>query len=138
MFLFSNVACKVMNKKTPMSKVTNQPDFKKVKTSAERRGDWVLIGRLADVDLVAVGAQYHRKCYQTYVSERNITSHISDKQQTVDDPYQEAFTKLISKIDDRLFHHGAVYELPKLLTKYKQYLADYGANSPDYRSHRLK
>lgn len=142
MCVFSNIACNVSRKRDPMSKVTSQSVLKNISTSAERRGDWVLIRRLSNVDLVAVGAQYHRKCYQAYISERNIKANSTEKQnssqQSTLDPYQEAFDRLVAKINEPLLHEGAVFELPKLLHKYKQYLHSVGVNSPGYPSHRLK
>lgn len=74
-------------------------------------------GMYSGVDLVAKTAQYHRKCYQMYVSERNITAE-TVRSDTSSNTYDIAFSRLLTKIDHNLFFRSAVYDISKMLLKY--------------------
>ena len=54
------------------------------------------------------------------------------------DPYKTAFSRLMSKIDSNIFNRGAVYEVAKLLSKYKQYLEAADIKKSTGPCHRLK
>ena len=69
MCLFSGISCFRQTSKESLSCVLTHPNVHyKLTTVVNRRNDQFLR------DLVAVGARYHRACYQMYTSERNIQS----------------------------------------------------------------
>ena len=138
MCLFSGISCQVKSQKAHMSRVTSLKSVQdSLLNAAERRKDCILKERISGVDLNAKAAQYHRKCYQMYVSERNITAEVV-RSDTSSNTYDMAFSRLLTKIDHNLIFRSAVYDMSKMLLKYRSYLKAMGVDGSDYPSHRLK
>ena len=77
------------------------------------------------------------ECYQAYTSERNINADLPRTDPT-SDIHDMAFSRLVSKIDLKLFFRNAVYDMSKLLIEFRKYLKALGTIDSDYPGHRLK
>ena len=121
-----------------MSKVSGKSQVKETLLKVvEKRNDSALASRIASVNLVDKKAWYHCKCYQAYTSERNINADITQTDPTLD-THDMAFSRLVLKIDHKLFFRNAVYDMSKLLIEFPKYLKDLGTINSNYPGHRLK
>ena len=109
-----------------------------LKRAAVALEDNKLLYRLSSEDLFAIDASYHNACMANLLSKsaRKIQTETQDPTDVAIDPFENAFSKLISDIDNDL-HHGTVYNLTFLLQKFKDYLPD---NLPctSYQTKRLQ
>ena len=136
--LFSGITCQIISKKAGVSKVFGKSKVKETLLKvAEKRNDSALASRIASINLVDKKAWYHRKCYQAYTSERNINADLPRTDPT-SDIHDMAFSRLVSKIDHKLFFRNAVYDMSKLLIEFRKYLKALGTIDSDYPGHRLK
>lgn len=82
--------------------ITDLEGHKPIQQKARSLHDEVMLKRLhmfdsGSIDIVAADFRYHRSCMTTYMNKR-ITGA---KQQAENDPYNDAFEKLISEIEAR-------------------------------------
>ena len=113
----------------------------KLLNASEQRGDDVVHHRmLTNIDLFAADAKYHRGCYQSYISGRNILS--CQRKAAVPDPtgYDKAFEEVVDLLHRTVLSKDMeVTKLVQLRTDYVNRLAELGVDtSQSYSSWKLK
>lgn len=90
------------------------------------------MGQIESIDLIAVGAVYHKSCMATYTSKM----HISGLQQN-NDPHAAAFAALLYEIDTPL-KSGKAFTMNYLLEQFKSNLPEDQKEASPYRSQKLQ
>ena len=86
-------------------------------------------------DFIASEAKYHKNCFATYISKHNLKYQGFDDS---DHTHEAAFKELARRIGKSILEEGKAYDMPNLLTKYKEILKERGVNGESYTKHRLK
>ena len=136
------ICCKERDKKGEwkLLLITDLEGHKPIQQKARSLHDEVMLKRLhmfdsGSIDIVAADFRYHRSCMTTYMNKR-ITGA---KQQAENDPYNDAFEKLISEIEAALFLENKVFYITTLRNQYRTYLTEHGvSNAMAYKSFCLK
>jgi hypothetical protein len=89
-------------------------------TVARKRSDDLMAGRIVDIDLFAVDARYHRNCYQSYTSEKNVDSAVK-KKCGVYDIYDRAAEQTYAFFENEV-NSGNIILGPVICEKYKEFL----------------
>lgn len=136
------ICCKERDKKGEwkLLLITDLEGHKPIQQKARSLHDEVMLKRLhmfdsGSIDIVAADFRYHRSCMTTYMNKR-ITGA---KQQAENDPYNDAFEKLISEIEAPLFLENKVFYITTLRNQYRTYLTEHGvSNAMAHKSFCLK
>ena len=92
--------------------------------------------RVSDTDLIAYEAQYHRGCYQKYISKSKNMSQLPAKEGF--DEYDKAFDKLLQEYHTDLIDRGKAIEMTTILNRFKEVLSEKVEEAENYRSAKLK
>ena len=109
-----------------------------LKSAAKIRGDHIVQLRTGDIDLIAVEAKYHHKCYQMYTSSDHL-KRIS-KETAIDEEscYSKAFSLLLCEIHEALSIEHKVYRVTDIRDRYRHILSQLDVDGKNYKSHKIK
>ena len=107
----------------------------KVIAATEKRNDGIVHNRmLLYTDLFAADGKYHRKCYGTYISERNIKAAQNKQNRSETTNFDHAFQALTQQLDQTVM--SSKLEVTVLSKLRDQYVKELG--SENYSSWKLK
>ena len=104
--------------------------------AAEVLKDQEMQFRISDTDLIAYEVQYHRGCYQKYISKSKNMSQIQAKEDF--DEYDKAFDKLLQECHADLIDRGKAIEMTTILNRFKEILSEKVEEAENKRSEKLK
>ena len=91
---------------------------------------------ISDTDLIAYEAQYHRGCYQKYISKSKNMSQIPAKEGF--DEYDKAFDNLLQEYHVDLIDTGKAIEMTTIVNRFKEILSEKVEEAENYRSEKIK
>ena len=98
--------------------------------------------RIADVDLFACEANYHKSCYRDYLRNQDVgrskNENAMKEQKELEEVHALAFSKIREIIDQEVILAKNVFKLPELREKYVEYLSKTRFPNPAYRAEKLK
>ena len=107
-----------------------------LRKAAEVLKDQEMQFRISDSDLTAYEAQYHRGCYQKYISKSKNMCQIPAKEGF--DEYDEAFDKFLQAYHADLIDRGKAIEMTTILNRFKEILSEKVEEAENSRSEKLK
>ena len=129
-------------KLTPISTGTGNSTREHVLKAAKQRSDEKIeLRMMLYQDLLAYDAKYHRSCYASYISKRNIqAAEPTVKRETEINPTKKAFELLCKEVEKTMLSgEKKILLLTEMNARFVDILHSVGVNDPgSYRSWKLK
>lgn len=120
-----------------MYNVATKEACENIRRAAEVKKDENMLHNLLSVnnDLIAAEAKYHKTCFSSYISKRNLLYQGLGDSESI---YDAAFKELLASIGPGIRDQGRAYDISNLLLMYRKLLEEKGVDGERYTKHRLK
>jgi hypothetical protein len=131
---------KSRNGEESLSKCLSKNAELNIKECAMARQDYTILGKVADVDLIAKEARYHESCRKTYVRAEDRLHHQVSGNSEVEAAtvnggkeqraaYDAAFQYICQYVTDNIVNGGSVERMTMLCERYLNFILE---NSPEH------